>query len=438
MKKITFFIAVLISASLSAQVVLQDFSNAKNAANKDTYGVFGGGLSGGLVASPTDASNQVAEAANSAGGDIWKGMFTRPQTHYIDLTSNQSISVNVYSTTTAYFKGKIQAGLTGQSAIELTTAETHNGTGWETLTFTFTGATGEWEEFVVFTNVNSSGSFVDPAVNADTFYFDNVSAMQGSAIPIPTGPTDSPAAPTHASSDVISLFSDATGYSTIVSNFNPGWAQATVPDYAYDPGDGNNLGQLAGLNYQGMDITSTSLASMTYLHIDVWASTSDRMLKVTPILNGGTTEFLVEVPITANAWNSVDIPLSDFTGLDFSTNNIVQFKFDGQFNSDGSANTSGWDVYFDNLYFHNTALSNEEFTAIEFKIFPNPTNNNWNIRSNSIINSVNVYDILGKQVITLKPDNNETTINASTLNTGVYLAKIEGINGSKTIKLVKN
>lgn len=84
-------------------------------------------------------------------------------------------------------------------------------------------------------------------------------------------------------------------------------------------------------------------------------------------------------------------------------------------------------------------LSNNEFELSEVKLYPNPTNNNWSIKTNnSTINSIQVFDILGKLVISLSPNSNEAVIDASSLKTGVYMARIEGENGLKTIKLVKN
>ena len=53
-------------------------------------------------------------------------------------------------------------------------------------------------------------------------------------------------------------------------------------------------------------------------------------------------------------WNSVNLPKSAFTGMTWD--NVFQMKFDGQFNADGSANTAGWDVYVDNIYFYRTPL----------------------------------------------------------------------------------
>ena len=84
MKKIT-FLFLLITSVISAQVNLQDFAAAQNVAAQDIYGGFGGGLAASLDAAPDNAANQVGKIDLTAGGDVWKGIFVRPQSYYIDL-----------------------------------------------------------------------------------------------------------------------------------------------------------------------------------------------------------------------------------------------------------------------------------------------------------------------------------------------------------------
>jgi hypothetical protein len=334
-------------ASLQAQVVLQDFSTLKNTSNADVYGGFGGGqtATNALVDDPNPlTSNTVREVTTTATGDVWKGVFFRPQTNYIDLTVTKTVSLKIYTTTASYFKGKIQVGQSGQAAIELTTSEAHTGSGWETLTFTFPAATGEWGEMVVFTNVNASGGFINPP-SVLTAYFDDLTAVQGSALP--AVPSDSPSAPTNDAVDVISIYSDA--YTDITTNYNPSWAQSGSVNTTYDSGDGNNVMVYTNFNYQGTIFPATDLTTMENLHIDIWvADASVRTIKVTPNAGG---EFLVTVPVTSGAWNSVDIPLSNFTGLTFGS--VPELKFDGQFAADGTTPDGAVrsDVYLDNIYF---------------------------------------------------------------------------------------
>ena len=169
------------------------------------------------------------------------------------------------------------------------------------------------------------------------------------------GPSDVATAPTADAANVVSIYSDS--YTDIITNANPGWGQSGAVDAAFDPlGDGSNsVFAMTNFDYQGMEVTPTNLSAMEFLHVDVWvAAGTDRMLKVTPINSGdGVAEFQVEISLTPGAWNSVDLPKSAFTGQTWD--NVIQMKFDGQYNSDGSANATGWDVYLDNVYFYRTA-----------------------------------------------------------------------------------
>ncbi len=69
----------------------------------------------------------------------------------------------------------------------------------------------------------------------------------------------------------------------------------------------------------------------------------------------------------------------------------------------------------------NVVLSVETNELTELYIYPNPASDKVNIVSNNPIDSIEVYDILGKQVKTLK---NTNEIHVSNLNSGIYLFKI--------------
>ena len=332
----------------SHSTILQDFSSLQNVAVVDVFGAFGGGLAASNVLEDdpvAGGSNKVRKATQSAGGDIWKGVFFRPHSHYIDLTNNQTVSINVYSTTATNFKGKIQAGTSSQADIELTTSQPHTGSGWETLSFDFTGATGEWGELVLFVNVDANGAFIDPAVQAFDVFFDDISANQGSAIPAPAaGPTNNAADPTPLAADVISIFSDT--YTDVSgSDFNPNWGQSGhgSVNASFDPGTGNTVLAYTNFNYQGIQFGSNQdISPMEYLHVDIWVegTFNPRVF----VISGGT-----EVPHTitntgANNWISADIPVTGITG---NLSNCYQFKFDG-----GNGSTDA--IYVDNLYFWRT------------------------------------------------------------------------------------
>ncbi|MGB5512100.1 MAG: glycoside hydrolase family 16 protein, partial [Woeseiaceae bacterium] len=151
---------------------------------------------------------------------------------------------------------------------------------------------------------------------------------------VATEPNVSAPTPTEDPAGVISLFSDSYDDITDI-NYNPDWGQATV--YSLAAIAGNQMLKYAGLNYQGIDFESNpqDVSDKGYLHLDVWTADSTA-LNVFLISPGAETPYAV--PVAANSWVSVDIPLTEFAGVDLT--NLIQLKFDGN----GT-------VFLDNLYF---------------------------------------------------------------------------------------
>jgi hypothetical protein len=81
-----------------------------------------------------------------------------------------------------------------------------------------------------------------------------------------------------------------------------------------------------------------------------------------------------------------------------------------------------------------TALSNEQFEANSFAMYPNPATDEVLIESNENIKEVLVYDVLGQQVLKTNSDN----FSVSELQSGVYVVKaIFENNTSITQKLIR-
>ena len=142
-------------------------------------------------------------------------------------------------------------------------------------------------------------------------------------------------APTPSETNTISVFSDLyTNISTV--DLNPNWGQGTVT--TVESIAGGNVLKLKNLNYQGIDFGgSTDISSKTVLHVDYW--TDDSSALNIYLISTGPAEIAYPVSITTGSWQSLDIPLSTFSGtVDLS--DIIQMKFDGN----GT-------VYLDNIYF---------------------------------------------------------------------------------------
>jgi hypothetical protein len=97
-----------------------------------------------------------------------------------------------------------------------------------------------------------------------------------------------------------------------------------------------------------------------------------------------------------------------------------------------------YDIAFNKLtgvFSFTPSLATTGFAKSNFKVYPNPSNTNWNFTSaKDVITSIQVVDMLGKVVAT----STSTTVDASALTTGVYFAKVATATATETIKVVKN
>lgn len=87
--------------------------------------------------------------------------------------------------------------------------------------------------------------------------------------------------------------------------------------------------------------------------------------------------------------------------------------------------------------FQNT-LSIVDAKMTEVKVFPNPSNQFWNVQSeNATIEKVIISDLTGKTIYTWNGMQNNLEISNYEWNSGVYIARISANNTEKIIKLIK-
>lgn len=272
-----------------------------------------------------------------------------------------------------------------------------------------------------------------------------------------------PTPPARAVSDVISIFSDA--YTAAVgplvytdnggsnmNTFNTNWCGANTELVSVD---GNDTNKITGLGCEGIDWQGSrtiDATEMTHFHMDFYTDETDFVGKVFTLKfsqwsdddntndpdNAERSAFILNLegvafpnkPAIQNGWNSVDVVIDDaFTG-NLRRDDIVQFII--------SSNLSG-DVWYDNLYLYKgVPLSNNDFTKASFRTYPNPTQNSWTIKTDNIkMETIEVFDILGKEVLRLSPNTTQATIDASVLKAGIYFAQIKTLSGINSVKLIK-
>ena len=129
----------------------------------------------------------------------------------------------------------------------------------------------------------------------------------------------------------------------------------------------------------------------------------------------------------------------DFSGVvaDMPT---LTFLFDfiaGSTNvGDGSSNST---FYFDDVKYSTVPLSTPETTLSTFKVYPNPTSDQWMLKhaENSAFRVV-VIDVLGKEIDRLYSDNSTLRIDATNYTAGIYFAKVQSEGQEQVIRLIKN
>jgi hypothetical protein len=139
---------------------------------------------------------------------------------------------------------------------------------------------------------------------------------------------------------------------------------------------------------------------------------------------------------TPNVWQEL---IFDLTGNTSSNNSKVAVFFDFETNFDAGVDPTQNIFQVDDFVFGAFAtLSSKDFVIEGLTTYPNPTNSAWNISTkNQVIKSIEVFNILGKQVISLKPNAVSTMVDASNLAPGLYITNITTEQGIATKKLIK-
>ena len=249
-------------------------------------------------------------------------------------------------------------------------------------------AAGEWVSLEIdmsdFTGLTTSGNIGqiilssntydgngDPVNSGETLYIDN---FFFSSTPAPTEPTAAPSAPTADSANVTSLFSDS--YTDIASTtWSTSWDQTGDPEDV-DLG-GNTVKKYTNVGYIGIEPGSTVDASgMDTLNLTVWRTDATADLKIKLVDYGsddawGNDNVEHEInlaagtadAVAAGEWVTLEIDMSDFTGLTTS-GNIGQIILSSHtYDGNGDPVNSGETLYIDNFFFSSTPAPTEPTAA---------------------------------------------------------------------------
>jgi hypothetical protein len=223
----------------------------------------------------------------------------------------------------------------------------------------FTSPTLQTENWVTldiplsqFTGLQSRQNLAQLVLSGDlpNVYVTNVYFYSDDGGSTPQEPEEAAPTPTEDESNVISLFSDA--YTDLpVDTWRTDWSSAVLEDVDIA---GNPTKKYSALDFVGIETTGSNLvdaSAMDYLHIDLWTPNMDvvRIKLVDFGADGGfaggddSEAELIFDNLAKGEWNSLRIPLSDFTTLQ-NRANLAQYILSGLPVGEGI-------LFVDNVYF---------------------------------------------------------------------------------------
>ena len=392
------------------------------------------GATASVIANPQSvAPNTSATVAQIVrdGGQIWGGSKVT-LVNNLNFSALGGISMKVFTTAPVGTTVKLKLEGTGETEVDQLT--TVSGA-WETLTWDFTGQPANFNTLVFMFDFGNLGD----GTATSTFLFDDVEQIDV------TGGLDQIDHP-------VDFEGITTNYA--VTDFGGNTSTLIV-----DPTDSGNMviqtvKTTGAATWAGTTIgTSTGFATnlpfsgtASKMYVSVWSPDANIPVRLkvedaNDVTHTCETETITSVSM---GWETLEFDFNNqATGTESLSvglaNGWVYNKASIFFNFGTEGATAGEKTYyFDNVSF-GTSLGINDTELSEFKVYPNPTNSIWNVKSkNQNIISIQVFDVLGKQVIDLNPHTSEVSIDASSLVNGIYLAKITYNKGSKTVKLVKN
>lgn len=159
--------------------------------------------------------------------------------------------------------------------------------------------------------------------------------------------------------------------------------------------------------FNSADLTSVSIDVDADYSLQLWEGTCSSL---TQVANACASNGLSDIPVTTNTDYYLQV-WSDGTGR----------RATGLFN----------------VVVQDATLSLTESAFDGFSYYPNPIKNVLNLKATQNIDALEVYNLLGQNVLALQPNASQMQMDMSTLSTGLYVLKATIGNQTETYKIVK-
>ena len=374
-----------------------------------------------LTTDPLDASNIVGELTSFNYAEFGSAQ-TIELDQYVDLSddSNNTITFRIKPLNGTGSGSHLLKFSGGSTPFGAEVAFTTVGTDWQDITLDFGANLGTYRNLIIFPDFYN--------VQTDIYLIDDIAGAVNTT-PRPR-PSNNASTPVWSPNQVKSVYGETYSNINYLYNFSESFREVDIEN------NGNKSLEV-DLGYYGAGFQNTDVSNDSYVHFDYWTTDATkfafRVNSENPLTNDkqyvlGTDG---DEPISLNSWTSVFIPLSHYNDLGVNLEDVYQYNF---VDSGGTGT-----IFIDNIYFTSADILGTEVLATNsFKVQPNPTDDVWSISSSTEnMLSLDVYDILGKIVISLKPNIKIVNVNASHLNSGLYYGLIKTKNTATIRKLIK-
>lgn len=183
-----------------------------------------------------------------------------------------------------------------------------------------------------------------------------------------------------------------------------------------------------------------------------------------PFCSGIVTEIAAAVPNLPNVNDKITASFSGMSGAEINTSSNWEWRrLNNRININGisssctigclsfgftgvevrARNSCGWSAWFplnwELVEVPDPLMKKSDVKNAKLMVTPNPSNSSWNFTfPNTKITNITITDGLGKNVYTKNFTKNEAVIDCSTLQKGIYFAKVTTALGNETVKLLKN
>ncbi len=227
-------------------------------------------------------------------------------------------------------------------------------------------------------------------------------------------------------------------------NTNPDYQAASAGDHTdgggtnfawIDGSDPSGSGQISKLRTPVLDVSSLTQPSVQYA---VYSYNTDdntyNTLEVSIHNIDGVSFTFQTLQESTNGWQVFTFDLSSLI-----TGNLFQIEFSIAENSPGNSFYN--DILIDDVKvdeYNNLTVSQDDFALFNFNYYPNPVTDELILSANEQISSINVYTILGQEIIKLRPNNSSlVNVDMSLLSSGTYFVKVQIDSKNKVLKIIK-